>query len=144
MKLSTPKVETAHAILRLFDKYILQLRDDKPDIAARGQWSLFGGEINPEEAPLEAIKRELFEELLIKPGEFRFLWFTDYYYDFVKGIVRTWFFMSSVDDVWSAHQLKEGKAVDAFSFDELKELDIPDVIRQSLNRFHSEENDSRI
>lgn len=139
MNISVPKVETSHAILRLSGKYVLQLRDDMPGIAARGQWSLFGGEINSGEAPLEAIRRELSEELSIAPNEFRFLWVMDYYYDFVKGIVRTWFFISNVDDVWSAHQLKEGKAVNAFSFDELKELDIPDVIRQSLNRFHSED-----
>ena len=109
-----PKVETAHAILLLSDKYVMQLRDDKPDIAARGQWSFFGGKINPGETPLEAIKRELFEELSIRPEELRFLWQTDYYYDFVKGTVRTWFFISSVDRVWSAHKLKEGKGVGIF------------------------------
>ncbi len=137
---ATPKVETAHAILRLSNKYILQLRDDKPDIAARGQWSLFGGKIDPGEAPLKAIKRELFEELSIRPGEFKFLWQTDYYYDFVKGTVRTWFFVTNVDSVWSTHKLKEGKDVGIFSFPELKELDIPEVIRQALNRYHSGKN----
>lgn len=139
MDTAVPKVESAHAILRFSDKYILQLRDDKPNIAAHGQWSLFGGEINPGEVPLEAIKRELFEELSIRINKFEFLWYTDYYYDFVKGGVRTWFFTSNVDNVWGPHQLKEGKAVGIFSFHDLKELDIPDVIRQALNRFHLEE-----
>lgn len=140
MDIENPKVLTAHGILRLSDKYILQLRDDKPDIAARGQWSLFGGKIDPGESPLEAIKRELLEELSIRPGEFKFLWQMDYYYDFVKGIVRTWFFVSSVDSVWSAYKLKEGKDVGIFSFNELADLDIPEVIRQALSRYHSGEN----
>lgn len=136
MEITIPKVETSHAILQLSDKYILQLRDDKPDIAACGQWSLFGGKIDPGEAPLEAIKRELFEELSIRPNEFKLLWQTDYYYDFVKGTVRTWFFVTNVDGVWSTHKLKEGKDVGIFSFPELKELDIPEVIRQALNQYH--------
>lgn len=135
--LKQPIVRTAHAILLLAGKYVLQLRDDKPDIAARGQWSLFGGRINPGESPLAAVKRELFEELLIKP-DFKFFQRADYYYDFVKGNVRTWFFVSDIDRVWGAHQLKEGKAVDIFSFCDLGKLDIPDVIRKILNRYNSQ------
>lgn len=138
IKNSFLKVETSHAILRLKGKYVLQLRDNKPGIAACGQWSLFGGEINPGETPLEAMKREIFEELLIKPKEFRFLWRKDYYYDFVQGIIRTWFFVSDIDDVWSFHQLNEGKDVNVFFYRDLDELDIPDIIRESLNRFNLE------
>lgn len=134
-----PKIETSHAILRLSDKYVLQLRDDRPDIAARGQWSLFGGQINGKETPLEAIERELFEELSIRPRRFRFLWSVDYHYDFAKGIVRTWLFSANVDDVWPSYRLKEGQAVKSFSFDELEGLDIPDVIKQCLRKYHTEE-----
>lgn len=137
--IAIPKVESSHAILRLSDKYILQLRDDLPNIAARGQWSLFGGKINPGETPLEAVKRELFEELSIRPDKFEFLWQMDYYYDFVKNTVRSWFFISNVDNYWGTHKLKEGKAIGIFSFYDLKELDICDVMRQALKRFHSEE-----
>lgn len=135
---SVPKVETSHAILRLSGKYILQLRDDKPGIAARGQWSLFGGEINTGETPLEAMKRELFEELLIKPGSLRFLWHKDYYHDFIHGIIRTWFFASDIDDVWNFHQLREGRDVNIFSYQDLNDLDIPAAIKESLDRFHLE------
>lgn len=130
------KVETAHAILRLADKYILQLRDDKPEIAARGRWSLFGGQIDNEEEPKEAIKRELLEELSISIDDFKFLWHTDYSDDFVKGIVRTWFFFANVDNVWGVHKLREGKDVGVFCFNELKKLAMPDVMAQALERFH--------
>jgi mutator protein MutT len=135
----TPKVLTAHAILRLSDKFVLQLRDNKPGIAAPGQWSLFGGKLEPGESPQEAIKRELFEELAISPIVFTFLWKADYYYDFVKGVVRTWFFIAQVDEVWHTHQLKEGKQAGVFSYRELNGLDIPEIIRSTLDRFHTGE-----
>jgi 8-oxo-dGTP pyrophosphatase MutT (NUDIX family) len=131
-----PKIETSHAILRLADKYILQLRDDKPGIAARGLWSLFGGRIGVGEKPMEAIKRELFEELTIRIEDFELLWYMEYDDDFVKGAVRTWFFVSDVEKIWNTHLLKEGKDVGIFSFQELERLDIPDIIRQALTRFH--------
>jgi mutator protein MutT len=135
----TPKVLTAHAILRLSDKFVLQLRDNKPDIAAPGQWSLFGGKLEPGELPQSAIRRELFEELGITPEKFSFLWETDYYFDFVKGVVRTWFFVCRVDKVWDRHQLKEGQQAGVFSYAELEYLNIPEVIRNTLVRFNAGE-----
>jgi len=138
MGINIPKIEAAHAILRLADKYILQLRDDKPDLAARGKWSLFGGRINPGETPLVAIRRELFEELSIRPKKFEFLWQMDY--DHVPGEsdARVWFFTANVDDIWDTHRLAEGRGVDTFSFDELKRLNISVVIRGVLERYHLE------
>jgi len=135
--LKKPVVKTAHAVLLLSNKYVMQLRDDKSGIAACGQWSLFGGKINPKETPLAAVKREVFEELLIKPDKFKLFQRKDYYYDFVKGIVRTWFFVANVDNVWDTHRLREGKAVDIFSFRDLGKLDIPEVIRQTLHQYNA-------
>lgn len=137
METTAPKIQTSHAILRLSDKYIMQLRDNRPDVAACGQWSLFGGKIDARETPPEAIKREIFEELSIRPHDFKFLWQTDYYYDFVKNTVRSWLFVSRVDNVWDAHRLKEGEAVGIFYFPELQELDIPWFIRRELHWYHS-------
>jgi hypothetical protein len=44
----------AHAILLVDGKYVLQLRDNNPQIAVPGMWSLFGGSI--EEKALNKIK----------------------------------------------------------------------------------------
>lgn len=42
---------------------LLQLRDDKPTIPYPNTWTLFGGAVEPGEPPVDAVVRELEEEL---------------------------------------------------------------------------------
>ncbi len=136
--LQVPKIQSAHAILILDGNYILQLRDNKPTIAAAGQWSLFGGKIKIGETPLQTIKREVYEELSIEAAEYSDLWCTDYYSPFERTVIRTWFFASDVTIVWPGHKLREGKAVRAFRFKQLARLDMPRVMYQTLESFHQQ------
>jgi len=131
-----PIIQTAHGVLLLGDRYILQLRDNKPNIAAPGQWSLFGGIKEANETPLEAMSREVYEELLIRPAEFRYLWFTDYFAIFEAEVIRTYFFVSDVTSVWSNHHLQEGQEAKDFRFEEMDSLEIPQVMRQTIVRLH--------
>jgi 8-oxo-dGTP diphosphatase len=55
--------QVAVAILYQENKFLMQLRDDIPDIAWPGYWGLFGGHIEPEETPHAAVKREIIEEI---------------------------------------------------------------------------------
>jgi 8-oxo-dGTP pyrophosphatase MutT (NUDIX family) len=50
-------------------RYLMQLRDDKPDILLPAHWGLFGGTIDPGEEPDAAVVRELGEELELRPRE---------------------------------------------------------------------------
>ena len=60
----TPDREVAAAVLVGWDgRYLLQLRDDKPTIHMPDHWALFGGSLDPGEAPAAAMVRELEEEL---------------------------------------------------------------------------------
>ena len=134
--LHAPNIQSAHAVLLLGDKYVLQLRETKPGIAAPGQWSLFGGMKKTGETPLEAISREIHEELLIEAPGYRYLWFVDYFSAFEGEVVRTWFFCSDVSSVWTEHRLLEGQAVGVFRFEKTSDLEMPLVMRATIERFH--------
>lgn len=49
-------------------RFLLQHRDNKPDIIEPGMWSLFGGGVEGCETLEGALERELVEELGCKPG----------------------------------------------------------------------------
>jgi 8-oxo-dGTP pyrophosphatase MutT (NUDIX family) len=56
--------DAAAAIIRVGDEgYLMQLRDSRPDIWYPGRWNLFGGAVDPGETPIDALRRELQEEL---------------------------------------------------------------------------------
>lgn len=56
-------VRVAIAILYQNNQFLMQLRDDIPNIVYPGHWGLFGGHLEPGETPEIAIKRELLEEI---------------------------------------------------------------------------------
>jgi 8-oxo-dGTP pyrophosphatase MutT (NUDIX family) len=60
--------------------YLMQLRDQKPNIFYPGHWGLFGGAIEANEDPTVALKRELEEELRLNIAECRY--FTNFTFDF--------------------------------------------------------------
>ena len=135
-----PDIQSAHAILLLGDEHILQLRELKPGIAAPGRWSLFGGRINSEcETPLEAISREIHEELSIQPEEFNYLCFADYFAAFEGEVIRTWLCSADASSVWSEHMLHEGMGVGAFQFEQVPHLRLPPFMRQAIERFYRQE-----
>jgi 8-oxo-dGTP pyrophosphatase MutT (NUDIX family) len=51
------------------DGYLMQLRDARPDIWYPDHWGLFGGAMDPSETPLDALRRELDEELELQVTE---------------------------------------------------------------------------
>ncbi|MCX7594249.1 MAG: NUDIX hydrolase [Fischerella sp.] len=56
-------VHVAIAILYQDNKFLLQLRDNNPNIPYPGHWAFFGGHIEPGETPDVAVKREILEEI---------------------------------------------------------------------------------
>ena len=66
-----PPIQIALALLRLplrsssqdSPRFLMQLRDDIPEIPCPGRWGLFGGHLDPGETPDVCIHRELVEEI---------------------------------------------------------------------------------
>ncbi|MDP2629604.1 MAG: NUDIX domain-containing protein [Candidatus Harrisonbacteria bacterium] len=56
----------ASILISTEDEFILQKRDDKPGVIQPGKITNFGGGLKAGEDPLDAIAREIEEELLIK------------------------------------------------------------------------------
>ena len=130
-----PQLQSAHAILLLDGKYVLQLRDDKPNIIAPGQWSLFGGSIQEGETARQSVVREIFEELSVQPPHYTYLWHIDYIAEYEKEMTRSWFFEADVSMVWPEHILKEGQALGVFEYKETMNLVMPWVMRETINRY---------
>ncbi|MBS0534411.1 MAG: NUDIX domain-containing protein [Proteobacteria bacterium] len=62
--------DAAAAIIVTEDgRYLLQLRDDIPPIWYPGHWGLFGGAVDPGEDEIQALRRELREELELHSAE---------------------------------------------------------------------------
>src|SRR5574341_341242 len=75
-----PRVVGVGAILHTADqRFLLQLRDARPAVSMSNCWGLFGGVVERDETPLDAVKRELMEELAFSPTKPP-TWFTEVFY----------------------------------------------------------------
>ena len=126
------------AVLLVDGRYVMQLRDDKPGIAAPGVWGLFGGSVEVGEEPRVALLRELEEELCINLNDCHFLWSVEHRDQFAATPVGYWLFEADITELWGQHRLTEGQAVQHFAFEELFALAVPPLIREALQRHRVE------
>jgi len=120
-------------ILRNMDNLLFSLRDDKPYIDYPNHWSPIGGQIEKNETPIEAIKREIKEE--IECDEIKNI-------EFVKMIkVRNnpyckdhdlYIFKGIIDKKIDELNLTEGQKLGYFNITEFKELKFPEFLKQYI------------
>lgn len=113
-------------------RFLLQHRDDKPDIVNPGLWGSFGGEVEPYESPETALLRELREEL----G-----WAPQSHVLFDAGPARVgarlmlvYVYAAPVDVALSEMRLGEGQGMAYFALADLPALTVP-AYRELLARF---------
>jgi 8-oxo-dGTP pyrophosphatase MutT (NUDIX family) len=110
------------AIITVEDgRYLMQLRDDIPRIFYPGHWGCFGGAVSPEEEPIQALARELAEELEMQAtgvDEFVRLDF-DLRKLGQKQCYRTYYEIKVTEDEVSRFVLHEGAEMRLFAAAEL-------------------------
>jgi 8-oxo-dGTP diphosphatase len=128
----------ALAVLLVHGRYVMQLRDNKPGIAAPGVWALFGGRVEYGEEPKAALIREVQEELGLNLPDCSFLGSLERDDPSALMAARYWVFEADITASWDLHQLMEGQAAAHFTFEELRELKTPAVIREVLEGHYAE------
>jgi 8-oxo-dGTP diphosphatase len=109
---------------------LLQQRDVKPDLPFAGKWTFFGGQVEPGENLVDALCRELLEELGCLPGlvgDELFSW--DWH-----GLqpAHNHFFSVRYDVTEETLVLNEGQSMGWFSLDELPGLPTTPLITDNM------------
>lgn len=111
----------AAIILTEDGRYLLQHRDDIPQIWFPDHWGCFGGAVDAGEDPVAALKRELYEEIEFKPKEIAY--FTRFDFDLAELGMDRYYRIYYVMPMTAAEQnrlvLHEGRAVQAFTGEEI-------------------------
>jgi 8-oxo-dGTP pyrophosphatase MutT (NUDIX family) len=115
--------DAAAAIILVEGSYLLQLRDAKPEIWYPARWGLFGGGVDPGEEPLDALKRELREELELEIATADFFARIDFDIGSLAlpRFYRNYYVVSISRAVEAQLVLHEGQAKRLFAEDEILE-----------------------
>ena len=115
-------------------RVLLQYRD-KNNRWNQNTWSEFGGQIEKNETPEEAVKRELKEEIGIELTNLKF--FKKYRTQKEKGIYEAFFYVASLNTSINTlkSQQKEGKNIGLFTFQETQNLKLADYSKKALRDF---------
>ena len=102
-------------------KILLILRDNIPTIPSPNKWGLPGGLIEKNESPLNALKRELKEEINIVPKNIIYLG-KQIFKDGVE--VFRYFAKITKDEFQNVKLGNEGQKLEFFNLDEINQLDL--------------------
>lgn len=124
---STARLAAADAVAAILvdpqGRYIVQRRDDKPAIFFPGHWGCFGGALEAGEPPLDAMRRELREELELDLDAAALKYFTQMDFDFAPlggaKVFRIFYEVRLSAAQIAGIRLHEGKAVRHFDAQEL-------------------------
>ena len=125
--------EVVKAIIYKDQKYLLQLRDNKPSILCPNTWAFFGGNVKNGEGFVEAIKRELTEELSWFPEKLFYLAKSkDSRFDCINT-----YYIAHCEVPEHALVLGEGQAMEWFTIDDVMKLtNTPDMVVLMLKKAH--------
>ena len=112
---------SAKAITIYNKKLLLILRDNFAHIADPNKWNLPGGEVDEGETYEEAIMREFYEELCIKPKNVKRIGILEH----SDGSKHALFYIQLDNDECKSLKLgNEGQELRFFKYDELKDIEL--------------------
>lgn len=116
-----PQDAVAALLIHEDGRYIMQLRDSKSGIFYPGHWGCFGGAVEPGETPIEALRRELREEIGYEMAEASH--FTQFDFDFstlgYAKVYRIYFELRVTDAEFRRFVLNEGADIQAIWGDDM-------------------------
>ena len=129
-------ISTTGLLVDADGRFLLQLRDDRPDILHPGLWGSFGGRLEAYETPDDGFLRELQEELRWQPPSHEL---------YMSAPLRTlaaddarsqliYIYAAPVDVPLDTMVLGEGQALDVFTPGALPEYTVP-ALRSLIERF---------
>ena len=99
-------------------KFLLQLRDNKKTISSQGKWSVFGGGVKRNENPLDAVIREMKEELELDMDKAHLKQIMAFPFPYRKQYL--FIYKKSIDP--SKLKLHEGRKMELFSEKEIRRM----------------------
>ena len=121
---------TSHALILYRGKFLLILRDNKPDIPYPNLWAPVGGNSLSGELPEQTLRRELKEEANLKVDNFTYL--GDMENDAHLFLVKI-----STNDFRKIRKGVEGQKLEFFDFKRLQDLDLAAKFKNFLDKNHS-------
>ena len=108
---------------------LLHLRDNKPGILAPGHWAFIGG-VEEKESELEAIRREVKEEINILIENFFYL--DKIYFKSYNLMVSV--YMGRLDIPGEEIKVNEGQGVKFFYPDEIKKIKMSKILKRIITK----------
>lgn len=115
------------------NEVLLLLRDDTVDIPFPNMWDIPGGKVEDNETPIEAIRREMMEEMSIKDlGEIQL------FKIITSENITDYIFWKRLDLITSEIDLQEGQRVEYFNLERIRKTKLAFNYNKVLEEFFSE------